>query len=274
MATSSTTTISQLSCFSSLNSRLHHLHRRSILSLPQSPRYKSWVVMSIEGHNNEVHTSTSNIKTSSTNHNYTAPEEYKGISDPVKGVYGSAKIHDFCFGIPFGGIVLSGGLLGFVFSRNAVTLGTGVLFGVALLALSNFSLKIWRQGKSSLPFVLGQAVLAAALCWNNFRAYSLTKKVIPTGFFAVISAAMLCFYSYVMISGGNPPPKKLQSSAVKVDIAQLLAWSILSFLLMPFHGAIDIYNSFGAGMVSLGYVGMPMILWIVYNKERTWFIGQ
>ncbi|KAG6736051.1 hypothetical protein POTOM_061253 [Populus tomentosa] len=206
-SSSSTTTISQLSCFSSLNSRLHHLHRRSILSLPQSPRYKSWVVMSIVGHNNEAQTSTSNIKTSSTNHNYTAPEEYKGISDPVKGVYGSAKIHDFCFGIPFGGVVLSWGLLGFVFSRNAVTLGTGVLFGGALLALSTFSLKIWRQGKSSLPFVLGQAghpiddhpneeikanaddlkhavcrslalweVLAAALCWNNFRAYSLVDK--------------------------------------------------------------------------------------------------
>ncbi|KAG5219176.1 protein FATTY ACID EXPORT [Salix suchowensis] len=201
MATSSTTTISQLSCFSSLNSRLHHLHRRSILSLPQSPRYKSWVVMSIEGHNNEVHTSTSNIKTSSTNHNYTAPEEYKGISDPVKGVYGSAKIHDFCFGIPF---------------------GTGVLFGVALLALSNFSLKIWRQGKSSLPFVLGQAVLAAALCWNNFRAYSwLTKKVIPTGFFAVISAAMLCFYSYVMISGGNPPQRSCSHLLVSIHNKKL-----------------------------------------------------
>ncbi|KAB5573864.1 hypothetical protein DKX38_001058 [Salix brachista] len=232
MATSSTTTISQLSCFSSLNSRLHHLHRRSILSLPQSPRYKSWVVMSIEGHNDEVHTSTSNIKTSSTNHNYTAPEEYKGISDPVKGVYGSAKIHDFCFGIPFGGIVLSGGLLGFVFSRNAVTLGTGVLFGVALLALSTFSLKIWRQGKSSLPFVLGQAghpiddQIEVKKLWykmiysqQSFAGTTfgltlwLTKKVIPTGFFAVISAAMLCFYSYVMISGGNPPPKKLQSSA-------------------------------------------------------------
>lgn len=56
-----------------------------------------------------------------------------------------------------GGVVLSGGLLGFVFSRNAVTLGTSVLFGGALLALSTFSLKIWRQGKSSLPFVLGQA---------------------------------------------------------------------------------------------------------------------
>ena len=56
-----------------------------------------------------------------------------------------------------GGLVLSGGLLGFVFSRNLATLSTGVLFGGALLALSTFSLKIWRQGKSSFPFILGQA---------------------------------------------------------------------------------------------------------------------
>uniref|UniRef100_A0A2N9HD90 Chromatin-remodeling ATPase INO80 n=2 Tax=Fagus sylvatica TaxID=28930 RepID=A0A2N9HD90_FAGSY len=34
---------------------------------------------------------------------------------------------------------------------------TGVLFGGALLALSNFSLKIWKEGKSSLRFILGQA---------------------------------------------------------------------------------------------------------------------
>jgi len=27
------------------------------------------------------------------------------------------------------------------------------------------------------------------------------------------SAAMLCFYSYVLISGGNPPPKKKLASA-------------------------------------------------------------
>ncbi|KAF2289332.1 hypothetical protein GH714_034960 [Hevea brasiliensis] len=113
-----------------------------------------------------------------------------------------------------GGLVLSGGLLGFVLSRNPTILSTGVLFGGALLALSIFSLKIWRQGKSSMPFVLGQAVLSAALLWKNFQAYLLTKKLIPTGFYVVISAAMLCFYSYVMISGGNPPPKKLHSSTV------------------------------------------------------------
>lgn len=32
--------------------------------------------------------------------------------------------------------------------------------------------------------------------------------------FFLYSAAMLCFYTYVVISGGNPPPKKLKSSEV------------------------------------------------------------
>lgn len=53
--------------------------------------------------------------------------------------------------------MLSGGLVGFIFSRNPVTLGSGVLFGGALLALSTISMKVWRQGKSSLPFIFGQA---------------------------------------------------------------------------------------------------------------------
>lgn len=55
-----------------------------------------------------------------------------------------------------GGLVLGGGLFGLIFSRNPATLRTA-LIGGALLALSTFSLKIWRQGKSSLPFILGQA---------------------------------------------------------------------------------------------------------------------
>ncbi|KAJ9565384.1 hypothetical protein OSB04_001350 [Centaurea solstitialis] len=131
------------------------------------------------------------------------------VSVPKK----SAKIHDFCFGIPYGGIVFSGGLVGFLFSRNPATLVTGGLYGGALLALSIYSLKVWRQGQSSLPFILGQAGIAAALLWKNIQTYSLTKKILPTGFNAIISVAMLCFYTYVVVSGGNPPPKKLKSAA-------------------------------------------------------------
>ncbi|KDP26096.1 hypothetical protein JCGZ_21129 [Jatropha curcas] len=224
MATSAPA-VSQLSCKSSFSRKLH-LHRRPILCpFPSPTRSKLSLLMSLEGARG---TDTSNTRLS-----YTADESKPYVEEPAKlyptaekhnqeeeeisnqvKAYGKAKIHDFCFGIPYGGLVVSGGLLGFIFSRNPTTLSTGVLFGGGLLALSVFSLKIWRQGKSSVPFVLGQAVLSAALSWKNFQAYSLTKKLIPTGFYAVISAAMLCFYSYVVISGGNPPPKKLQPSTV------------------------------------------------------------
>lgn len=218
----------QLSCFLPIHRRLHHQAR----SAPcPALRSKVGVVYASDGTGEGI--SGSQTKTTlkytpdaSRSHiegsakSYASTEENvngKGISEPAEQQVitehkGAAKIHDFCFGIPFGGLVLGGGLAGFVFTRNPTTLGTGVLFGGALLALSTFSLKVWRQGKSSLPFILGQAVLAAALLWKNFQTYSMTTKLFPTGFYAFVSAAMLCFYSYVVFSGGNPPPKKLKSS--------------------------------------------------------------
>lgn len=124
----------------------------------------------------------------------------------------SAKLHDFCLGIPFGGFVFGAGLIGSLFSRSLSPLVTGILFGGAILVLSTCSLKIWRQGKSSLPFILGQAAIAAAFLRKQYQVYSLTKNTFPSGFFILMSAAMLCFYSYVLIAGGNPPPKKLAAN--------------------------------------------------------------
>ncbi|GAB4846930.1 hypothetical protein Ancab_025940 [Ancistrocladus abbreviatus] len=222
-------TISQLSCITSINRGLKLKHRSPLVIIP---RLELSVVMRLEGHNFESPSSgnkaslsyTADLSRSSvqgTENSYLTTEEQVeeniGVNGSVKSSVTeqkrAAKIHDFCFGIPFGGIVLTGGLLGFVFSRNLTTLSTGVLFGGALLALSTISLKIWRQGKSSLPFILGQAVLSAALFWKNFQVYSLTGKLFPSGLYAALSAGMLCFYLYVVFSGGNPPPKKLKSTA-------------------------------------------------------------
>ncbi|KAF8102124.1 hypothetical protein N665_0201s0409 [Sinapis alba] len=219
--------ISQLACFSSTN-RQFHFQRRSFPGLKFRPQ--SFVVRSFDGNNSsempaslsytadEVSkpfvekTSNSTVDEAATGKEIiTEPtvEEHVASTQPKR----AAKIHDFCFGIPYGGLVMSGGLLGFAFSRNLTSLSTGVLYGGGLLALSTLSLKIWRQGKSSFPYILGQAVLSAVVFWKNFTAYSVTKKLFPAGLFAVISAAMLCFYSYVVLSGGNPPPKKLKPSA-------------------------------------------------------------
>ncbi|XP_012470573.1 protein FATTY ACID EXPORT 1, chloroplastic [Gossypium raimondii] len=223
-AAAATKTISQISCFSSINRRFQLYHRSTFRPVTRS---KSFVVTSVDGHGaettgNQLKTTPSYIAGESKAFIEDMPRTYPNAEEHVPentsdleeehGIIQqkrAAKIHDFCFGIPYGGLVLSGGLIGFIFSRNTTTL----LFGGALLALSTFSLKIWRQGKSSLPFILGQAALAAVLFWMNFQTYSSTKKLFPNAFYAAISAAMFFFYSYVVISGGNPPPKKMKLSA-------------------------------------------------------------
>ncbi|KAF5750249.1 hypothetical protein HS088_TW03G00582 [Tripterygium wilfordii] len=232
MEVAAATVSPQLLCYSSFNRNgKFQLERQFVLS-PTFRRPKLSIVMHAEVRGtdtSETKTTLSYSDNASSNSwpeeaaKYSSAKEVAGdkveLNEPVQESVialepkRAAKIHDFCFGIPYGGFVLSGGLIGFLFSRNLMTLSTGVLFGGALLALSTLSLKIWRQGKSSLPFILGQAALSAVLLWKSIQAYSLSKKLFPTGLYAAISAAMLFFYSYVVISGGNPPPKKLKSSA-------------------------------------------------------------
>lgn len=174
MELSAPTRISQICCFSSINRRFQ-LQRRSIKM--STALRKSYVVMNLDGSGTE--STSSQYKTTlgyggevskpyveeATKLHSTRNENGEGTTevrdsvqvDAVAQHKRGAKIHDFCFGIPYGGLVLSGGILGSIFSRNFSTLSTGLLFGGALLALSALSLKIWRQGKSSLPFILGQA---------------------------------------------------------------------------------------------------------------------
>ncbi|KAK6149111.1 hypothetical protein DH2020_016636 [Rehmannia glutinosa] len=223
--------IAQLACSSSIiSNRRIQLQTRSYSRLASFRPGKVLSVMSSDEHGADISNSenktTPSYVDASKSHNGSSVKSHPLTEGPVVGASNghvqeqlisqpkrAAKIHDFCFGIPFGGLVLGGGLVGFIFTRNPVTLSTGVLFGGALLALSTISLKVWRQGKSSLPFILGQAVLSVALLWKNFQAYSL-KSIMDCSFFLIcISAAMLCFYSYVVISGGNPPPKKQKPSA-------------------------------------------------------------
>ncbi|KAL8133393.1 hypothetical protein AgCh_008744 [Apium graveolens] len=160
--------ISQLSCFFSIHRR-HNFHARLYL------RTKVLAVKSLGARNIAVSCSESKASVSYTEdpvvsnngiseNIYSEEEEHINenlTSGPVDDVVAEdkkgAKIHDFCFGIPYGGFVLSWGLIGSIFSRNLSTLGNGLIFGGALLALSIYSLKVWRQGKSSIPYVLGQA---------------------------------------------------------------------------------------------------------------------
>ena len=65
--------------------------------------------------------------------------------------------------------MFGGGLIGFLFSRNPASLTTGGLFGGAILAMGVISLKVWRQGLSSLPFILVQGGMRLLPFFNKHK---------------------------------------------------------------------------------------------------------
>jgi uncharacterized membrane protein (UPF0136 family) len=147
-----------------------------------------------------------------------APDPVKDIAETaLKAHYwedGSikqgSKIHDFCLGIPYGVLLVVGGLLGFIITGSTVSIRFGVLLGGVILALSVTSLSAWKQGESTLRYIQGQIIITGAIFFRFIRRYAETKSVFPTGVIAVTSAAMLAFYAYVYISDINPP-KEIES---------------------------------------------------------------
>ncbi|CAK9865884.1 unnamed protein product [Sphagnum jensenii] len=123
-----------------------------------------------------------------------------------------SKIHDFCLGIPYGVLLVVGGLLQFILTGSTAAIRFGVVLGGLLLALTVTSLKAWKQGESSLPYIQGQAIITLAIFFRFIRRYGETNTFFPTGIVAITSAAMLAFYVYVFLSGGNPP-KKIKSES-------------------------------------------------------------
>ncbi|XP_024528688.1 protein FATTY ACID EXPORT 3, chloroplastic [Selaginella moellendorffii] len=122
----------------------------------------------------------------------------------------AAKIHDFCLGIPYGSILLGGGILWFLLTGSTAALRFGVFLGAVVLALSITSLKVWKRGGSSASYIFGQGAIASLLVIRELRRFSEVRLFFPHAVMALLSAAMLAFYTYVYVSGGNPPPKKLK----------------------------------------------------------------
>lgn len=150
----------------------------------------------------------------------TAPEPIRDLAETAldahfetgKPLVG-AKIHDFCLGIPYGGLLTAGGVFWFVASGSLHALRFGLFLGGLVLFLSMMSLKVWRKGRSSLPYIQAQALITFIILVREIRRFSLTGVIFPTAAVVVVSAAMLGFYSYVYLAGGNPPPKKSSGAA-------------------------------------------------------------
>lgn len=72
-----------------------------------------------------------------------------------------------------------------------------------------------RQENCSLLASLLPSGITASSFLSSLLEYSLPGVTVQCYLQFVVklySAAMFCFYSYVILSGGNPPPKKLKAS--------------------------------------------------------------
>ncbi|KAH0853039.1 hypothetical protein HID58_093507, partial [Brassica napus] len=106
------------------------------------------------------------------------------------------KMHDFCFTIPYGMLLIGGGFIGYMKKGSITSFAGGAVAGLLLILAGYLSLKAFEKKKNSSIAVVLQTVISAALTLVMGQRYLLTQKVMPAGLVAGISALMTCFYVY------------------------------------------------------------------------------
>ncbi|KAF2285768.1 hypothetical protein GH714_007723 [Hevea brasiliensis] len=119
-------------------------------------------------------------------------------------------MHDFCFTIPYGLILVVGGLVGYVKRGSVASLGGGVGTGLVLVLAGYLSLKAFGRRKNSYLALVIETVCAAALTFIMGQRYVQTSKIMPAAIIAGISALMTGFYVYKIATSGNHIPAKAE----------------------------------------------------------------
>ncbi|KAJ1291130.1 hypothetical protein BS78_02G295000 [Paspalum vaginatum] len=115
-------------------------------------------------------------------------------------------MEDFYVTIPYGLLVLGGGIAGYVKRGSAVSLAAGAGFGGALLlagALSAWAFARGGGGAGAIFAAVLQIVCAVVLTVVMGIRYVKSRKIMPAGIIAAISALVLIFYVYKISTGGN-----------------------------------------------------------------------
>ncbi|KAG1347336.1 protein FATTY ACID EXPORT 5 [Cocos nucifera] len=117
-------------------------------------------------------------------------------------------MHDFCFTIPYGLLVLVGGLVGYARRGSTASLAGGAGSGLFLLLAGFLSLKAFEKRRNSYPALIIETVCALVLTILMGQRYLETSKIMPAGVVAALSALMSGFYLYKIATGGNHIPSK------------------------------------------------------------------
>ncbi|XXG82747.1 hypothetical protein AAC387_Pa10g0641 [Persea americana] len=95
-------------------------------------------------------------------------------------------MHDFCFTIPYGILVLVGGIVGYVKRGSTASLAGGAGSGLVLLIAGVLSLKAFEKRRISYIALILETVVAFALTWIMGQRYVQTSKIMPAGIVAAL----------------------------------------------------------------------------------------
>ncbi|OMP04427.1 hypothetical protein COLO4_09650 [Corchorus olitorius] len=105
-------------------------------------------------------------------------------------------MHDFCFTIPYGLILVAGGVIGYLKKGSTASLGGGVGTGLVLILAGYLSLKAFEKRKNSYLALVLETVTAAALTWVMGQRYYQTSKIMPAGIVAGLRLILITVKSY------------------------------------------------------------------------------
>ncbi|XP_004491369.1 protein FATTY ACID EXPORT 5 [Cicer arietinum] len=117
-------------------------------------------------------------------------------------------MHDFCLTIPYGLVLIGGGLFGFIQKGSTASLAGGVGSGLFLIIAGYLSLTAFGKRKNSYLALAIEILSAAVLTWIMGQRYIQTSKIMPAGVIAGLSGLMTLFYLYKLATGGNHIPAK------------------------------------------------------------------
>mmetsp|Transcript_20210 Transcript_20210/g.35925 ORF Transcript_20210/g.35925 Transcript_20210/m.35925 type:complete len:134 (+) Transcript_20210:174-575(+) len=120
-------------------------------------------------------------------------------------------MYDFCLTIPYGALLLVGGLMGLANGSIASALSGGVI-GALLVALGWYSWQEWKENANATDkrfrsptyaYVVVAAVLTLIVTFMMGERYMETEAMFPAGYVTIISAGMLVFYCYKLMFSGD-----------------------------------------------------------------------
>ncbi|CAI9784195.1 unnamed protein product [Fraxinus pennsylvanica] len=119
-------------------------------------------------------------------------------------------MHDFCFTIPYGLILVCGGIIGYAKKGSTASLAGGLGTGFLLILAGYLSQQAFHKRKNSYFALIIETACAAILTWVMGQRYMKTSKIMPAGIVAGISGLMTIFYLYKIATGGNHFPPKTE----------------------------------------------------------------